>query len=97
MEKSTLVVKQYCFMCYPILFLSDGMVYWKEERLLAERTSTNIERTAYVLLAHLEFTVPSQVGRHLPIARWLVKQRNYLGGWISTQVGFEIELFYTLS
>ena len=50
--------------------------------------STDIEQTAYVLLAMLEKHGKEAISDAIPIVRWLSKQRNGLGGWSSTQVYF---------
>ena len=42
--------------------------------------------TAYVLLAIIEAGGTNVLGDGLPIARWLISQRNAYGGWSSTQV-----------
>lgn len=73
----------------------DGMTHWEEEKEKGEAKptsswyyqarSTDIEQTAYVLLAMLEKDGKSAISKAVPIVRWLSKQRNDLGGWSSTQ------------
>lgn len=43
--------------------------------------SAQIEIAAYALLAHTQHHVPEGI----PIMKWLIKQRNSLGGFVSTQ------------
>ena len=72
------------------------MMHWEEqksedekkenERFYYQARSTDIEQTAYVLLAMLENGGGSTISEAVPIVKWLSKQRNGLGGWSSTQV-----------
>ena len=61
--------------------------------------STDIEQTAYILLAMLEKDGKGAISDTIPIVRWLSKQRNGLGGWSSTQVSLleYSSLFTTLN
>jgi len=59
----------------------DNPSYW-----YYQARSTDIEQTAYVLLAMMEKSGKDSVSDVIPIVRWLSKQRNGLGGWSSTQV-----------
>ncbi|XP_014676906.1 PREDICTED: C3 and PZP-like alpha-2-macroglobulin domain-containing protein 8 [Priapulus caudatus] len=69
----------------------DGMKYWKnaeEQPKSADwwyyhsHPSVDIEMTSYVLLSH---TYRKDIEGALPIMKWLVSQRNELGGFSSTQ------------
>ena len=50
--------------------------------------SVNIETTSYALLI---YATQRDISRGLPIAKWLIKQRNALGGFSSTQMKWEFE------
>ena len=73
------------------------MLHWAERKKADDRSeslpwywykprSTDIEQTAYVLLAKLTREGEKGIAKVLPIVKWLSKQRNSLGGWSSTQV-----------
>ncbi|XP_066919557.1 alpha-1-macroglobulin-like isoform X3 [Clytia hemisphaerica] len=73
-----------------------GMKHWEESkdeddenrspnRWYYQARSTDIEQTAYVMLAMLEKRGKEAISDAIPIVRWLSKQRNGLGGWSSTQ------------
>ena len=75
----------------------DGMKHWEEPKEEDDKNttpswwyyqarSTDIEQTAYALLAVLEMGGKGAISDSVPIVRWLSKQRNGLGGWSSTQV-----------
>ena len=74
----------------------DGMVHYEEPKLKEKKPqppwwyyrarSTDIEQTAYALLAILRRKGKEGIADAVPIVRWLSKQRNGLGGWSSTQV-----------
>jgi len=75
----------------------DGLKYWqKTSSDDSKRTdqeiwrppyqrarSVDIEMTAYGLLT---FVVKEDISGAIPIAKWIVSQRNSLGGFASTQV-----------
>jgi len=70
----------------------DGMTHYEEKKEKTETDyfyyqarSTDIEQTAYALLALAEKQGAKGVSEQVPIVRWLSKQRNGLGGWSSTQ------------
>lgn len=46
--------------------------------------SAQIEMTSYILLA---FSLRGDFEQVFDPLKWLCKQRNYLGGYVSTQVG----------
>ena len=54
--------------------------YWHKAK------ATDIEQTAYILLAMLTWEGKNGIAKVRPIVKWLSKQRNSLGGWASTQV-----------
>ena len=72
------------------------MVHWEEAKKQEtvidpwgyQARSTDIEQSAYVLLAMLAYGRSNAISDVVPIVRWLSKQRNSLGGWSSTQVRF---------
>jgi len=72
---------------------NDGMVHWEEKKskdndnvpYYYKARSTDIEQTAYVLLAKLAHDGKDGINTAVPIVKWLAKQRNSLGGWSSTQ------------
>ena len=74
----------------------DGMVHYEEPKPKEEKLqpswwyyqarSTDIEQTAYALLAILQKKGKEGIADAVQIVRWLSKQRNGLGGWSSTQV-----------
>lgn len=72
---------------------SDDMKWWEKEVPSADAkniwytkpNSINVEITSYGLLALLEAGLYSDA---LPIIKWLVNQRNELGGFQSTQDTF---------
>ena len=52
-------------------------------------SSINIEMTSYALMAMIgDGTNPKAIADAMPIAQWITKQRNELGGFSSTQVKF---------
>ncbi|KAK3612489.1 hypothetical protein CHS0354_024459 [Potamilus streckersoni] len=55
----------------------DGLRYWKNDS-----QSLQIEIAAYALLA---YTALRDTDNGLPVLRWLIKQRNPYGGFVSTQ------------
>ena len=74
-------------------FATGGMKYWEAEE--EPDTSSNIYRSpspqarpknievnAYILMT---FVARKDVGNSLMVMRWLIKQRNGLGGYGSTQ------------
>jgi len=74
----------------------DGMIHWTDVKEDKEESkslpwywrkprSTDIEQTAYVLLAKLSWDGKQSISEVLPVVKWLSKQRNSLGGWSSTQ------------
>ncbi|KAL5005061.1 hypothetical protein ScPMuIL_018517 [Solemya velum] len=69
----------------------DGMQHWVRNDIDVDdagsrsRVTAEIEMTAYVLLALLEDNNSETFDTALPIVRWLTKQRNTLGGFVSTQ------------
>lgn len=65
-----------------------GMQYWKMKEVGSHfRSSTdengNVEISSYVLLA---YTKQAMLRDGIPIMKWLVSQRNSMGGYHSTQV-----------
>ena len=74
----------------------DGMIHYEEPKPKEEKPqpswwyyrarSTDIEQTAYALLAILQKKGNEGIADAVQIVRWLSKQRNGLGGWSSTQV-----------
>ncbi|XP_057300499.1 alpha-2-macroglobulin-like protein 1 isoform X4 [Hydractinia symbiolongicarpus] len=73
----------------------DGMIRWEEPKEKEDSKkqtfwyyaarSTDIEQTAYALIAKLTLTGKKTTSDNIPIVKWLSKQRNGLGGWSSTQ------------
>lgn len=66
---------------------SDGMKYWKTEdtnkvATYRQSASTGIELASYILLA---YTHQGMIEKGIPIMKWLMSQRNSLGGFHSTQ------------
>lgn len=57
----------------------NGLKWWTKS---SKDTSNNIEITAYILQAYV-YSEPA--GELLPIIKWLIKNRNSLGGFDSTQ------------
>ena len=78
----------------------DGNRYWGEPKKAEkpkegwfyapyrQAKSTDIEQTAYGLMASLPESDKSKAVDSIDIVRWLSQQRNSLGGWSSTQVCF---------
>lgn len=73
------------------------MIHWEEPKEKEDKKqtfwyytarSTDIEQTAYALIAKLTLTGKKTTSDNIPIVKWLSKQRNGLGGWSSTQVNF---------
>lgn len=60
-----------------------GEMYWKYEKTTSK--SIDIEISAYAVLAMLEMGGLSSVPKVMPIVRWIAKQRNANGGFVSTQ------------
>ncbi|CAG9811984.1 unnamed protein product [Chironomus riparius] len=69
----------------------EGMKYWKKEIVEDEgraywfyrrRSTVNVEMTSYAMLA---FILAGHDQQTIPIMKWLVSQRNYRGGFQSTQ------------
>lgn len=66
---------------------SDGMKYWETEDMgkvasYRQSASTGIELASYILLA---YTHQGMIEKGIPIMKWLMSQRNSLGGFHSTQ------------
>ena len=80
------------------MFLIDGNRYWGEPKQpekpredwfyapYRQAKSTDIEQTAYGLMASIGKDDKSKAINNIDIVRWLSQQRNSLGGWSSTQV-----------
>jgi len=87
-------------------FVAGGTKHWERARSSAEETgatdtwrapyrqsrSIDIEMTAYGLLVHC---LNGDVSGAVPIAKWIIAQRNPNGGFSSTQVrrGHTVTLF----
>lgn len=61
----------------PLSKTQDDLEWWEDTE---HGRTTDIEITSYILLALLHTP-----GHYLPIAKWLLKQRNNHGGFKSTQ------------
>jgi CD109 antigen len=70
---------------------SNGMMYWKKEILEdglktywvhRSRSTVNVEMSSYAMLTYI---LAGYVDQTFPIMKWLVSQRNYRGGFQSTQ------------
>uniref|UniRef100_A0A8C4PZK8 CD109 antigen n=1 Tax=Eptatretus burgeri TaxID=7764 RepID=A0A8C4PZK8_EPTBU len=63
-----------------------GLRYWGTHPSSLSRSfqpaTLDIETTAYALLAHIKL---GHIETSIPIMKWLAQQRNYLGGFSSTQ------------
>ena len=82
---------------FKFVSLQDGNRYWGEPKKpekprdnwfyapYTQAKSTDIEQTAYGLMASIEKD-KSKAVENIDIVRWLSQQRNSLGGWASTQV-----------
>ena len=80
------------------MFLLDGNRYWGEPKQpekprddwfyapYRQAKATDIEQTAYGLMASIPEDDKSKAIGSIDIVRWLSQQRNSLGGWSSTQV-----------
>ncbi len=47
--------------------------------------AVNVEATAYALLVYVHL---GELEKALPLVRWLLRQRNHLGGFFTTRVRF---------
>ncbi|XP_037812885.1 C3 and PZP-like alpha-2-macroglobulin domain-containing protein 8 [Lucilia sericata] len=72
-EQASLVLEK----LKPLAKNSNGLQWWEDN---SDYRVTDIEITSYILLALL-YTP----GQYLPIAKWLLEQRNVRGGFKSTQ------------
>lgn len=66
---------------------TDGMKYWETEdknkvASYYQSASTGIELASYILLA---YTQQGMIEKGIPIMKWLMSQRNSVGGFYSTQ------------
>ena len=70
---------------------TEGMKYWKKEVVEEEggspwfyrsRSTVNVEMSSYAMLA---FILAGRDQQTIPVMKWLVSQRNYRGGFQSTQ------------
>ena len=61
--------------------------YWLQRR----KSAISVETSAYALLAQMELGYYDYAGR---IVIWLSKQQNYDGGFVSTQVSFNLLVTY---
>ncbi|XP_057308905.1 pregnancy zone protein-like [Hydractinia symbiolongicarpus] len=87
---------------------ADGLLHWKAVKTNPQHSSAgykassrDIEMTAYALMAYMGGRSPfkSKI-EHLKIVKWLVKQRNSFGGFVSTQdtcVGLQALSHYSAS
>ena len=72
--------------------MSDGLKHWESESetssdtwrsRYSRPTSYGVELASYVLLVYAQ---QKDLDNALPIAKWLLTQRNAFGGFASTQV-----------
>ena len=91
------------------VFISDGMSHWEKNAELQkpevkddvviwkppqhQTKASAIENTAYAMLTYVTL---DKVADAVPIMRWLVSQRNSLGGYGSTQVVTAAGLLYMI-
>ena len=83
-----------------LCLISDGLIFWsaRNDKLVATEEPTDyfaeklrpadVEMTGYALMSYLKRK--EQPKDIMKIVKWLSKQRNYYGGFSSTQVCYKL-------